>query len=135
MIVKYLKGGSWCYLDNVHRVENSAILPLELVKQFDKEVEEGKREPIDHVDDDIDLVNKAFLKAVENQEDWGYNVHTENILHADFIRGEFPADVVLIYTGKRNETNVYVDYDTIALVTNQNVFLMNDKGQTIERLI
>jgi hypothetical protein len=94
MIVKYLKGGSWVYVDSVQKVENSAILPLELAKQFDREVKDGKREALESVGEDIDLVNKAFLVATENQEDWGYNVHTENNLHADLIKSEFPVRVV-----------------------------------------
>jgi hypothetical protein len=135
MVVKYLKGGSWVYLDKVLRVDNSALLPMELAKQFDEEVKAGKREALDSVDADTDLVNKAFSMAIENQQDWGYNVHAENILHADFIRAEWTTLLVLIHRPKVTNPSDFADYDTIALVTNQNVFLMNDEGKTIERLL
>ena len=73
--------------------------------------------------------NKAFTKATENSKEWGGNAHCVNLI--DGKKWEHSASVVIIHIGDKE----HQEFDTIALVTNETVYLMNDKGQTIERLI
>jgi hypothetical protein len=140
MIVKYLKGGSWVYVDNVQRVENSAILPFELVEQFDKEVKESKRQdPVCHTESmdldtyeklkDEDFERKAFTMVREETE----FDECENNLSADLIKKDFMSCVIVMHIQKPNLSSN--EFYTFMLATNQNAYLMNDKGQTIERLI
>jgi hypothetical protein len=140
MIVKYLKGGSWVYIDGVQRVENSAILPLELAERFDKEVKEGKRiDPVSYTESmdtytyeklkDEEIERKAFTIAREECE--CDEVEAENNISADLVRKDFMTCVVVIHMHKHNPAEL----TALMLATNQNVYLMNDKGQTIERLV
>jgi hypothetical protein len=140
MIVKYLKGGSWVYIDGVQCVENSAILPLELAEQFDNEVKEGKRIDLTSHTESMDsyayeklkneeIERKAFTIAREKCE--CDEVEAENNISADLVKKDFVTCVVLIHMNKHDSAEPV----TLMLATNQNVYLMNDKGQTIERLV
>ena len=59
-------------------------------------------------------------------EDEGINRHAENLIDVNII--SMPVSAILLYLEDCKE------YDAILLVTNQHAYLMNDKGQTIERL-
>jgi hypothetical protein len=132
MIIKYLKEGVWGYIDNIRQVASDDIEPLELAAQYDKEVKEGKREDLASVGVDMDSIkesNKAFLLATENLDADGLNpCHMENLLVPQRVTDNYPAKVILLYVEENRE------FDSIVLVTNETVYLMNDKGQTIERL-
>lgn len=138
MIVKYYKDGVWGYIDNVRQAANKEIEPLELIKQYDGRdldgpIKEGE-DPVCYMNgellpDGIIMSNKAFVMATVEQEEWGHNVHCENLLGLQGLYDNLPAATILLYVEDHKE------YDTIVLVTNQKVYLMNDKGQTIERLV
>lgn len=154
MIVKYLKDGVWGYIDNVRQAANMDIEPIKLIEQYDKEVLAGEREDIaSYIDftsegtiiaekegnklayqrlpEDIIAVNKVFTMATEGIpeeiRDKGY--HAENWLDGNMLIENFPANVVMLYL------NDHKEYDTLVFVTNQKVYLMNDSGKTIERLV
>lgn len=156
MIVKYYKDGAWGYIDNVRQVGSRDIDCSEYIGRYDLEVENGTREDIaNFVDfyhgaegptidesfqdaivykklpDGIAFSNKVFLIATENLpleiKEEGY--HSENLLDDGLIINNVPASIIILYL------NDHKEHDTIVLVTNQKVFLMNDKGQTIERLV
>lgn len=154
MIVKYYKDGVWGYIDNVRQVANKLIDHEELIKQYDEEVKEGKRddvasyvnletgtclasapytpeETLIKLPDDIVAVNKVFMMTTEGlPEELREEVcHAENLLDANLLVENLPANVILLYL------NDHKEFDTIVLVTNQKCYLMNDKGQTIERLV
>jgi hypothetical protein len=139
MIVKYRKDEVWGYIDNVRQVAVKEINCDELIKQYNDDecykdvTHAGEKDIASYMDgeklpDDIANSNKVFLMATENQENWGNEVHTVNLLDSDFIQQDL-AYVILLYLEEHKE------YDSMALVTNQRCFLMNDKGQTIERLV
>jgi len=130
MIVKYMKDGVWGYIDNIRQVANKDIDVYVLSNEFDKESRE-KEPPECWVDgkklaDDICLVNKAFTMALDKLPIEGNNRHAENLLNTEKI--DMPSQIVLMYIEDCKE------WDAIVLVTNETVYLMNDKGQTIERL-
>jgi hypothetical protein len=132
MIVKYLEGGAWNYIDHVYKIENSAILPIELVKQYDSR----KQGPIQEIVPNMS--NKAFMQATEGQNEWGADVRVNNLLEESLIENEYPAVIIKIHVDpdEKEYKNKWFDYgNVIALVTNQTAYLMNDKGQTIERLV
>jgi hypothetical protein len=143
MIVKYLKDDTWGYIDNVRQASNRDIDCLQLIADYGADMEkeyakapefepdldiaetlEGER-----LADDVIASNKVFSQAIKNREDWGSLCHCENLIDGGMALENYPAAVVLLYVEDHKE------YDSIALVTNQKCFLMNDKGQTIERLV
>jgi hypothetical protein len=131
MIVKYLKEGVWGYIDNIRQAASEDIEPLELAAQYNKEVKEGDREDLASVGVDVTCIkesNKAFLLATENLDIGGINSHSENLLEPQRVMDNYPAKIIILYVEDHRE------YDSIVLVTNETVYLMNDKGQTIERL-
>jgi len=142
MIVKYLSGNVWGYIDNIRQVASTELDVRKAVLDYDSERHQETQEaeekgwPIEcdaceymngeKLPEEIITSNKAFMKATENQSDWGNNVHCENLIDGEKL--DFPASTVLLYVEEHKE------FDTIGLITNQKVYLMNDKGQTIERL-
>jgi len=131
MIVKYKKDGVWGYIDNIRKVEQKDIDIYELEKIFDKEPNE--KEPPEcymngeKLDDKICLVNKAFTIAVRELPEEGYFRHAENLLNVDNL--DMPTQIIVMHIEERQR-----EYEEIVLVTNESAYLLNDKGQTIERL-
>jgi len=140
MIVKYRKDDVWGYIDSVKQVAVKAIDYDELIDFYDscecyKDVTHaGEKDTASYfgsekLPDNIASVNKVFLMATQNQDDWGHNAHSENMLDPSLFNEGVPAYVVLMYLEDCKE------YDSMVFVTNQRCFLMNDKGQTIERIV
>ena len=59
----------------------------------------------------------------------GTNVHCENLVFDYDKNCDMPIYAVLLYVEDSKE------FDSILLLTDQETYLMNDKGQTIERLV
>jgi hypothetical protein len=120
----------WGYIDNIRQVARKDIDVYDLSNQFDKEPNE--KEPPEcyfegkKLEDIICLTNKAFTMALNGLPEEGYSRHAENLL--DIKRIDMPAQIILMYIEECKE------FDAIIFVTNDAVYLMNDKGQTIERL-
>jgi hypothetical protein len=141
MIVKYRKDDAWGYIDNVRQAANKDIEIDELVKQYDQEVKNGEREDIasytphepgcgcSPLPKEIAISNKVFLMVTESLADEGINRHSENLLSEVGIKDNLPACAILLYIEDCKE------FDAMLLITNQQAYLMNDKGQTIERLV
>jgi len=143
VIAKYLNGETWGYIDNIRQAASVGLDIRQTVTNYDEErnfKEKEAREkgwPVEfdiccyadgeEFPDEVKISNKVFLKATEGQSQWGHEVHCENLI--DGRKWEYPGSIILLYVEGHKE------YDTIALITNQKVFLMNDKGQTIERLV
>lgn len=142
MIVKYMNDGIWGYIDNIRQVA-SKLMDVELcVKRYDESQSEFEKiEAIEPGTDsathlngrklpqDIAITNKVFLVACNDLPDEGVNRHAENLIMLNMLESNYPIYAVLAYLEDCKE------YDAILLVTNQRLFLMNDKGQTIERLV
>lgn len=140
MIVKYLNDGVWSYVDNVWQVENKNIVCDELIKEYDNceayqdVTHAGEKNSAAYMNGkelpaDITASNKVFTMAVEGLHDEGFNRRAENLLNGQKVLESYPASVILLYLEDCK------NYDAIVLITNQTVYLMNDKGQTIERLV
>lgn len=140
MIVKYLDGDVWAYIDNVRQVANKDVDTDELIKKYDREVGTTddliRREDIASFNvpdgpqkDLVIMSNKAFTIASENLKDVRGNTHTENLLEPSLMCSNLPAATIMLFVEDHKE------FDTVVLVTNQKCYLMNDKGQTIERLV
>jgi hypothetical protein len=141
MIVKYLNDGVWGYIDNVRQVASRNIDAQEMAQKYDDTCTFAK--PEDDVcsyccgkrlSDGTIMANKAFTMACNATYDFfddaqSDHAHTENMLNGDRVLENYPASIILLYL------NDHKEYDTVILITNQSCFLMNDKGQTIERLV
>jgi hypothetical protein len=142
MIVKYLKDDVWGFIDNIRQVGNQSINCDELVKKYNESPEyqdncnpgNGEKDIASYtcgeeLPADVAYTNKVFIIATNNKENWGNKVHTEDLIDYEIATSGAYAAIVLLYVEEHSE------YDSIVLVTNQKCFLMNDKGQTIERLV
>lgn len=161
MIVKYKSGDTWGYIDNVRQVGNKQIKidalidkykgiyyknpPIPIWYEKDLRTEEEKIKDIKatlevievtpEYEEEQEQINKAFVDtlygmAVDCLPDDMCKLNTEyqidNMLDVgEIIMGNEIVHALLIYTN--NEEAV--------IITNQKVFLLNDKGQTIERLV
>lgn len=138
MIVKYLSNGVWGYIDNVRQVASQNIDCDELLARYN-----AMPQPKDELDntcymdgeklpEEVCISNKVFTMAtidtngVFESANFG-NSHIENLI--DGSNHMLPASIIILYL------NDHKEYDTVLFVTNQKCFLMNDKGQTIERLV
>ena len=140
MIVKYRKDDAWGYIDNVRQAAHKDLDIDELVSQYDQEVKNGEREDTaSHwyvgegqevaMSKETIISNKVLLMVTEILADEGVNRHSENLLSEWGIRDNLPAYAILLYIEDCKE------FDAMLLITNQQTYLMNDKGQTIERLV
>jgi len=136
MIVKYLSKDVWGYIDNVRQAAAKSIDCDELIEQYNDERDSlphcpDYQDPAEYMNGeklpaDISASNKAFLMAGIGLADEGINRHSENLLEPELMNNT--AVAILVYLEDCKE------YDAVLLVTNQRAFLMNDKGQTIDRL-
>jgi len=130
MIVKYLKDGVWGYIDNVRQAASKDINYEMLVYEYDSQTTQiDGSECMNEVKSskEVTMANKVFFMACIGMADEGINRHAENLI--DVNKLSYPTSAILLYLEDCKE------YDAILLVTNQKCFLMNDKGQTIERLV
>ncbi len=136
MIVKYLKGDVWGFIDNVRQIATKNVDTEDSIRQYNEEVEKGEREDIasfmngEKSTVEVSMSNKVFLMATENDlEDIIGDVHRENLLDPLLTSKNYPAKTILLYL------NDHKEHHNVVLITNQTTYLMNDKGQTIERLV
>lgn len=139
MIVKYLNNETWGFIDNVRQATCRDFNYAEIARQYDAQYARKPNEPYyedpceyadgERLPDEIVLSNKAFLAICDDIPDEGINRHAENLLDITGVQNNWPAAAILLYLEDCKE------YDAMLLVTNQKTFLMNDKGQTIERLV
>jgi hypothetical protein len=132
MIVKYKSSGMWNYIDEVsHAKESGLYFPDFLISKYNEEVETGQRIDVSGEDwgEENKKINKCFLKASEMlDEKFTPCANTENLITEDCVTNGLPIGTVLIKLRGQ-------DAFSKALITCQEVYLMNDKGQTIERLV
>lgn len=138
MILKYQNNDTWGFIDSVRQAANKDIDYGAMVRKYDEHYksmpcEAGHQDPAEYMDgkrlsEDVVTANKVFSAACMDTADEGINRHAENLLEETAIQNNWPACAILLYLEDCKE------YDAILLVTNQKAFLMNDKGQTIERL-
>lgn len=131
MILKYKVKNTWGFIDNIRQIAHEDIEPFGLAKQYDEEIISGKR--IDIVNecnvssDSIKTINKAFLLATEGLEIEG-NWHMENLLSEELCLENYPAHIIIAYIEDCK------DYNVVVMLTNNDCYLMNNEGKTIERL-
>jgi hypothetical protein len=134
MILKYMKDDTWGFIDNVRQAAHKYLDIDELADRYDKEQAGGDPDLVICYPDgkplpaDIAKVNKAFTVACFDLPDEGVNRHAENLIDENLIKDASSVTAILVYLEECKE------YDAILFVTNQPAYLMNDKGQTIERL-
>jgi len=140
MIVKYEEGLHWHYVDNVKEVETQILDPRYEAKKYDEMVSNqpephspNYKDPAEYdgngekLPERIATSNKAFLFATYDIDDLGCNVSSKNLIETNNIDNLLLIMIIIRLEDRK-------DFDVIVLVTNQQAYLMNDKGQTIERL-
>ena len=138
MIVKYKEGLHWHYLDNVKEAETQILHPEHEATKYDamasnQPYSADYKDPAEYdgngekLPERIATSNKVFLFATYDIADLGCNVSSKNLIETNDIYN-LPVTMIVIRLEDRK------DFDVIVLVTNQQAYLMNDKGQTIERL-
>jgi hypothetical protein len=135
MIVKYKSDGMWNYIDNVGQAKESGLyFPDFLINQYEKAVIQGDTEDISgkEFSEEIQKINKAWMQACVIADaacgEMEFGATTENLITDECIKFNQPIGIVLI---KRRGEHGY----SKTLVTSQDVYLMNDEGKTIERLV
>lgn len=135
MIVKYKSDGMWNYIDEVsHTKESGLYFPDYLIGRYEESLKKFNVPDIsgEEYSEEVRKVNKAFLQACtlfdKESSDMEYEANTENLITEACVNDNAPIGVVLIkLCGQKGYSKI--------LVTCQEVYLMNDKGQTIERLV
>jgi hypothetical protein len=128
MIVKYLNGEKWNYIDGIKKITVKNIDCEQLIKEYnlpDYYLED--RTPIEIIN-----ANKVFLMATEDEDicdKRGGNNHAENLLDVKLLKENSYSVIITL------EQEIYRNVDQIVLVTNQKCFIMNDYGITVERII
>lgn len=122
----------WGYIGNVSQVSIKEIDTEVYLKMYEEipikddscEYIEGKK-----ISKEISDINKIFtLVTNEILEDLGIT-HCENLVFDYKKENQLPIYAILLYIEDSKE------FENILLLTDQTTYLMNDKGQTIERLV
>lgn len=134
MIVKYLENDVWNYIGNVRHASSKHIDVATLARRYDDEVKKGEQGvPIEPqgitITEGVKIANKAFMMATSNIAEYGDQIHSYSALDPFMAEDNYPAAIIIMSLSEWRE------FDTEVLVTNQTAYLMNDKGQTIERLV
>ena len=74
------------------------------------------------------MTNKVFLLVTESLPEASGDRHCENILNSEMVENH-PAFIIVL------KVEDHKDFDEIILVANDVMYLMNDIGKTIERLV
>lgn len=136
-ILKYKERDSmnadiWGYISNVSQTAVKEIDPKAYVELYDKlpKIEEDYCEYFDgkKLPENTSKINKIFsMVTKEIIDELGTNVHCENLIF-DY-ESNYPIYAILLYIEDSKE------FDNILLLTDQTTYLLNEKGQTIERLV
>lgn len=130
MIIKYKNEDAWTYADKVnHAKTDGETYPNQILMIFEVEIKEN--EPIDGT---IMSIGEAISYKVfgildrKLSREYFNNIRCMNLISPSGAEANKPIKTIILNIGSGKENYV------AALITNQDVFLMNDKGQTIERL-
>ena len=133
MILKYQDNGAWCYIDKIDKSEAKYISEDEAIRKYDEwykslPCECGAKDPAEYMNgvrlpDEIVKSDKVFSMAVEEFESNGFGRQSKNLI--DINTMSLPITAIALR---------FADEAECILVTNQRAYLMNDKGQTIDRL-
>lgn len=122
----------WGYISNISQTAVKEIDPDTYVELYDKlpKIEEDPCEYFDgkKLPENTIKVNKIFsMVTKEIVNELGTNVHCENLIF-DY-ESNYPIYAILLYIEDSKE------FENILLLTDQTTYLLNEKGQTIERLV
>lgn len=122
----------WGYISNISQTAVKEIDPDIYVELYD-ELPKIEEDPCEYFDgkklpENTIKVNKIFsMVTKEIVNELGTNVHCENLIF-DY-ESNYPIYVILLYIEDSKE------FENILLLTDQTTYLLNEKGQTIERLV
>lgn len=135
MIIKYKNENAWGYIDGIENVTREDLdqkycLSEYIRKLNNREILEPDVEcETSTIRDYNRIVYIALDMIAENLE--GYTYSTDLFLREDFLPTEeydYPACCIIMNIKDRNE------FDKRVIFSNQEVYLLNDDGKTIERL-
>lgn len=123
----------WGYISNVSQTAVKEIDPKAYVELYDECGIKTKEDPCEYMNGEklpktTSDINKIFsMVTKEIIDELGTNVHCENLIF-DY-ESNYPIYAILLYIEDSKE------FDNILLLTDQTTYLLNEKGQTIERLV
>lgn len=136
MIIKYRNGDAWGYVDNLTNVVYEDFSMQDKIDQYysiPKEERENDHVVSEEYSDKVNTGNLIFYTLmVEVEEELEeYAIHHLNLLDYDYLPNEngetTSANIIANYSNRE-------EFDKVNIITNQRVYLLNDKGETIERL-
>lgn len=137
MIIKYKHEGNWGFVDGLNNVTYSDFDQGEAVKKCRAEIETGERDEHnqEEFDTNIKIHNDVFqmgCEAIDGKlEGDGYNRQRFALISLDKLPTQESDYQAIVVMGLFKDKD---DYDAIGLVCNDEVYLLNDQGVTIERL-
>jgi len=134
MIVKYSINGVWGYVGDVKRTISKNFDYAEMLKKYEEYFpNKGQDSPAYHRygdfhDENILAANKIFIATWREINKDKYAHYAENLLDFkdEFKRTDI-CSIMLFFDNNKEDK-------TLLLISNQQIYLMDDKGQTIERL-
>ena len=129
MILKYKRNGHWVFISNVYRVEPFEMDAGVLIEKFnEKYPDEYVNSPYDP---DVILSNKAFTMACKSFDSWPeVYKHGDNhnaLDHHLLKTNKKVACIMALIQEKKGDACYFI-------ITNQDTYLMNDEGKTIEKI-
>lgn len=123
----------WGYISNVSQASVKEIDKEVYIKMYD-EMPRIDKDPAEYMDgnklpNNIVELNKIFSIATSEVVNELGEVHCENLVFDYDGVCDMPIYAVLLYIEDSKE------FKNILLITDQETYLMNDKGQTVERLV
>lgn len=125
MIVKYFNNGEWGYIDNILITTQRDYSYQTLLETFADEIKSGKRVVMEINDSTAEaeaLFQSGFSLSADKNEP-RRTIPLKAINHLKVHETE----VITVVKAINDDTQFIV-------ITNQDTYLLNDKGQTIERL-
>lgn len=124
----------WGYISNISQASIKEIDTEAYLKMYDAMPIVMEQDPCEYMNGErlpknIAELNKIFSMVTKEITDELGNVHCENLVFDYDENSEMPIYAVLLYVEDNKE------FENILLLTDQETYLMNDKGQTIERLV
>jgi hypothetical protein len=128
MILKYFSQGEWHYIDNISELSTQYNNSDDLIKQFDEDVSEGRRVALEDTDERATQMRSKVFHAGAHRAIKGIEPYEVILEDAVTLSKPQNPETVCTTTAIRNKAKHVI-------VTTEVAYLLNDKGQTIEKLI
>lgn len=134
MIIKYKHEGNWGFIDGLSNVIFKTFSQDVQIKRFLTQAENKERISVneENYPTHIKMHNELFtIVSEEVEEIEGFKTNTKCLLTINKLPTmEYDSNGITVIADLKDRS----EYEKIALICNDEVYLMNDAGVTIERL-